>query len=258
MNVRREQKPVSSALPGKTTGAYRVRLNKRLIVNGHQLPLASDYVRLRLNHVGEGIFEVLEEPQGLSRALVELYVSVAEGEEYLVMTGAVTEARRLAPGRVRLAARELSAVLEMQVIINLSHCTVRQVIAKIEQKTGLRFLLPAGAAYLDERRLQYHHYGRCVDALNALARQWKTVEAVWCQLPDGRMYWGHWAAGPYTKAVLPVESRLISQRDDDRHTLVLPYIPALRPGMVVESDFRFRIDGLIFSGDTVKVEWRKV
>ena len=46
--------------------------------------------------------------------------------------------------------------------------------------------------------------------------------------------------------------------DDKSRTLMLPYIPALRPGMMVESDFRFRIDGLVFTGEKLKVNWTKV
>jgi hypothetical protein len=235
-----------------------VKLNKRLIVNGRPVTVASDYVRLRLSHVGEGIFEVPEELEGLGRALVEFYVGVGGGEEYLMLTGALTETRRLAPGRVRLAARELSAVLEMPLVINLMHPTARQVLARIEHGTGLRFLLPARADYLDERRVDFRSYKRGVDALNLLGKKWELAEAVWFQLPDGRMYWGHWAQGPYTKGAVPIEPHLISARDDKNRTLVLPYIPALRPGMVVEAGFRFRIDGLTFSGDTVNVEWKEV
>lgn len=232
-----------------------MRISKRLLINGRPLPLASDYVRLRLSRIGEGIFEVLEEPRGLQRALVEFYVSVGETQEFLVLTGAVTATRRTAPGRVRIDVRELSTVLDTTIILNLMHCTARQVVAKIERETGLRFLLPAGAAYLDERRVRFQFYGRCRDALEVAAKKWEIDEAVWFQLPDGRMYWGHWALGPYNKAPLPIEANLIIERDAERRTLTLPYIPALRPGMVVQADERFRIDGLLYSGDTVRVDY---
>ncbi len=235
-----------------------MRLTKRLLINGRPIALASDYVRLELSEVGTGIFEVLEERQRLERALLELYVGVGDAQEYLVLTGAVNGTRRLAPGRVRIDANELCTVLDLKLVLNLMHCTPRMVIAKIEETTGLRFLLPAGAAYLDERHVRFRSYGNCRLALATLAKAWELDDAVWFQLPDGRMYWGHWAAGPYTKAPLPIGSELISERDNERRTLVLPYIPALRPGMVVQSDFRFRIEKLVFSGETTRVEWREV
>jgi hypothetical protein len=235
-----------------------LRLTKRLLINGRQIALASDTVRLRLSEVGVGIFEVLEEPPRLARALVELYASAAGAEEYLVLTGAVSETRKLAPGRLRIDVVELSTVLNTTLVLNMMHCTARQVIARIERATGLRFLLPAGADYLDEPRQQFRHYGNCRSVLEAAAAKWDVDDAVWFQLPDGRMYWGHWSLGPYNKAPLPITSDLILQRDAAKHTLVLPYIPALRPGMVIQSDFRFRIDGLVYSGDTVRVDWREV
>lgn len=235
-----------------------MRLTKRLLVNGRPVPLLSDYVRLALSDVGAGVFEVPELPRGQERSLVEFYVGVAESGEYLVLTGAISGTRPLAPGRLRVDVTELSTVLNMTVFLNLMHPTPRDVVAKIESATGLRFLLPAGADYLDERRVRFRHYGPARDALLATAATWEIDDAVWFQLPDGRMYWGHWALGPYTKAPLPISSDLIGERDDQRHTLVLPYIPALRPGMVVQSDFRFRIDALVLSGDTARIEWRRV
>jgi hypothetical protein len=232
-----------------------LNLKKRLLVNGRPIALSSDYVRLRLSAVGAGIFEVLEEPPNAKRALVELYAGVGETNEYLVLTGAVTETRHTAPGRVRLDVSELSLVLDTTIVLNLMHCTARQVVAKIESTTGLRFLLPAGADYLDQRIVRFQHYGACHGALAQAAKRWEVDDAVWFQLPDGRMYWGHWALGPYSKAPLPIDAGLILERDAERRTLVLPYIPALRPGMIVDADFRFRIDGLIFSGDTARVEY---
>ncbi|NIR96827.1 MAG: hypothetical protein GWO03_01775, partial [Gammaproteobacteria bacterium] len=101
--------------------------------------------------------------------------------------------------------------LNVPVTLNLMQCTVRQVIAKVEDATGLRFLLPAGATYLDERRVRFNFYGPALDALEAARVHWELPEMVWFQLPDGRMYWGHWASGPYTKAPIPIEPKLVSQ-----------------------------------------------
>lgn len=236
-------------------GTSSLRLNKRLLVNSRPIALASDYVRLHLNEVGTGIFEVLQRPPQTQRAVVEFYVAVGDSEEFLVLTGVLTDTRELAPGRFRIDVSELSTVLETTVVLNLFQCTARDVVSKIEGATGLRFLLPAGEAYLDQRRVVFKHYGRARDALRVAATLWEVDDAVWFQLPDGRMYWGNWARGPYTKGPLPISSDLISHRDNERHTLVLPYIPALRPGMMVQSNFRFRIDGIVYSGDTARVEW---
>ena len=235
-----------------------MKLTKKLILNGMPLETHSDRINLRLNTVGEAIFEVREEPAKIRNALVEFYAGVGGEMEYLMFTGAVTEVRPLAPGRVRVVARELSAVLELPIIINRQHSTARDVLAKIEQETGLRFLLPAGAGYLDERRIRYQHYGPGIGALDLLGKLWEVEGVVWFQLPDGRMYWGDWIHGPYTKAELPIEAKLVLERDDKAHTLTLPYIPALRPGMMVRMDFRFRIEAVDFSGDAVKLTWRRL
>lgn len=234
-------------------------IDKRLVINGKAMPLSSDFVKLKLNEVGEGVFEVLQQPPRSERqALVEFYAGVGGKEEYLVFTGALREVKQLGEGRFRLTARELCMILDLHVGINMMRCTARDVIAKIEKKTGLKFMLPKGAYYLDESRLQFSHYGPASGAIKAISEKWDLKEMVWFQLPDGRMYWGHWTQGPYTRAPLPIKSDLINELNDKTRTLMLPYIPALRPGMLVNSDFRFRIDGLVFTGEKLKVNWTKV
>lgn len=54
---------------------------------------------------------------------------------------------------------------------------------------------------------------------------------------------------------MQIKSKLILENETDKGVMHLPCIPALRPGMVVHSDFRFRIDGVIFQGDTVQVKY---
>ena len=208
--------------------------------------------------MGEGFFEVLEQPRAEGQALVEFYAGVNGKEEFLVFTGAMRGVKQMGEGRFRVTARELCMVLELHIVINMGRCTAREVIAKIERETGLKFLLPKGAYYLNEARLQFSHYGSAAGAIKAVSKKWDLTEMVWFQLPDGRMYWGHWTQGPYTRAPLPIESKLMSEMNDKSRTLMLPYIPALRPGMMVESDFRFRIDGLVFTGEKLKVNWTKV
>lgn len=240
-----------------------MRLNKRLLVSGRPVSLATDLVNLALSTVGSGTFEVLEELRPARKPLVEFYAGVAGKEEYLVLTGALMELKPLTVGRVRVTVRELCTVLDTPIILNLFNATPRQVIARIERHTGLRFLLPAGADYLDERRANFVHYGSATEAMNLLATRWELAEAVWFQLPDGQMYWGHWGASPYTRSSVPIEGSLISSLDATKHELWLPYIPALRPGMAVEvrnpgagQPPRFRIDALGFTGERVKVTWR--
>ena len=236
-----------------------MNLRKRLLINGNQVALGSDRVELGLNRIGEGVFDILEPiPASARTPLAEFYLGVGEQDEYLVMTGAVMAKEPKGEGRFRITVRELSAVLDMPVRIDMRQVSARQVLGRIEKKTGLRFLLPAKARYLDERRIRFVSHGSGVEALALIAERWELSNVVWFQLPDGRMYWGHWTQGPYTASEVPIDPKLVLRQDDEQGTLELPCIPALRPGILVRTDFRFRIDHVIFIGDKVQLAFTRV
>jgi hypothetical protein len=190
-------------------------------------------------------------------SFAEFFISVAGGAHYLVFTGAVTEVQ-LSEGRQHVRVRELCAVLEYPGFFFLRRVTLRDVIAKVEEESRLHFILPKGARYLDDRRPVFESKGSCKSALAQLPKLWDVPDAVWYQMPDGTVYWGKWQSGPFTKAAVPIESRLILERDPDKNLLRLPCIPALRPGMIVQSDFRFRIDSVTFQADTVLVKYQRL
>lgn len=236
-----------------------MKLRKRLLVNGMPMTLGLDRVELGLNRTGEGTFEVLDPLPASSRTpLAEFYLGVGDQADYLVMTGAVTANEILGKDRHRITVRELSTVLDMSLQIDMSQVTARMVLARIEKLTGLRFMLPVKAQYLDERRHRFRSFGSGVGALKLLAEQWELSNVVWFQLPDGRMYWGHWSQGPFTKSEVPIEAKLVIRKDDEKRILELPCIPALRPGMLVRTDFRFRIDAVKFTEERVRINFTPV
>ncbi len=234
-----------------------IEVNHRLQIAGQAIPLEAVTVQLRLNEVGSGQFTVPAAPAVKKGTFAEFFISVAGGAHYLVFTGAVTNVTA-AEGRQQVVARELCAVLEFPCFFFLRRATVRDVIAKIEEESRLHFLLPAGADYLSDRRPAFESKGSCRAALAQLPKAWDVPDAVWYQLPDGTLYWGRWQTGPFTKGAVPIEAKLMLEHQPDQGLLRLPCIPALRPGMVVQSDFRFRIDGVIFQGDTVQVKYSRL
>ena len=236
-----------------------MRIEKRLLVNGNKLPLAGEKVDLGLGRIGEAEFDVLTEinlPPG--RTLVELYAGVAGQNEFRVFTGVLTEIRPRGSARQLLRARELSMVLELEQRFNMHRPTPRELIARIEKYTSLNFLLPVGMDYLDQRFIEGLDTCSSVKALELMIKDSGSKDLVWYQMPDGKMFFGHWIHGPYTKNPLPVDAHLLTGRDDKARTLNLPYIPALRPGMVVQADFRFLIEKLRFNESLCSVQWRKV
>jgi hypothetical protein len=127
-------------------------------------------------------------------ALVEYYAAVGQSEHYRVLMGAVTRIETLPGKRKLLHARELSFALEFPASYYLRHPSARDVIAAIEKKSGLHFIVPVSAQYLEERRPVFSTQGTSRTALDHLGQLWDVPGAVWYQLPDGLIYWGHWRA----------------------------------------------------------------
>ena len=234
-----------------------LEIGNRLQIEGKVVPVEQVSVNLMLNDIGYALFSV---PLGVpvkKGSFAEFFISVAGGAHYLVFTGAVTEVLPQS-NHQQIKARELCAVLEFPVFFFLRRVTVRDIIQKIEQESHLRFLLPAGASYLDEPRPNFESKGSCKMALDQLPQKYDVQDAVWYQMPDGQVYWGRWQAGPFTKAAVPIDSKLFLENDASNHIARLPCIPALRPGMVVESHIRFRIDLVTFMGDTAMLKYTPV
>jgi len=233
-----------------------IEVNHRLQISGRPVPVEAVSVNLMLNDVGFAQFTVPNSAPVTKGGFAEFFISVAGGAHYLVFTGAVTEVQ-LAENRQQVRVRELCAVLEYPCFFFLRRTTLREVIAKIEQESRLHFILPSGAGYLNERKPVFESQGSCKNALAQLPKAFDVPDAVWYQMPDGTIYWGVWQNGPFTKAAVPIESKLILE-NDNKSLLRLPCIPALRPGMLVQSDFRFRIDAVTFQGDTVQVQYTRL
>ena len=194
---------------------------------------------------------------GAKGKLAECFVSVAGQQEYLVLLGPVTQVKRVGVA-FEVSVRELATVLNALTAIYSRQCSAREVISKIEQKTGLRFIVPVKAPYLDEIKPVFQFSGSCLDALAKIVHVWELPDVYWYQLPNGTIFFGPWRQGPFTGAEVPVDERLVLEKDLDKRTLRLPMIPALRPGMVVNCGFRFRIDELDIDGDTVLIQWTRL
>jgi hypothetical protein len=234
-----------------------IEVNNRLQIDGKIVPVEQVSVNLMLNDIGFAVFSVPVTVPVRKGTFAEFFISVAGGAHYLVFTGAVTEVKVVGVQQ-QVRVRELCAVLEFPVFFFLRRVTVRDVIKKIEQECRLRFLLPAGASYLDEPRPNFESNGSCKLALDKLAQKFDVPDAVWYQMPDGTIYWGRWQNGPFTKAAVPIEPKLFLENDSNTGLARLPCIPALRPGMVVQSNFRFRIDLVTFMGDTCMLKYTRL
>jgi hypothetical protein len=237
-----------------------INLVKRLELGGQVYPVAADEVRLALNAVGRGQFHVrAEEP--IEAGVLARYTLALDGRAYPVLLGAVTEVSQRGDRLWRIGVRELAAALERPVALALRHVTPAQVLAALEEATGLRFLLPAAGSYLAERQPYFYTQGDGRAALVQIGEVWQVPRAVWTQLPDGRIYWGDWTASPFNAEPLSIPAGLVVERDELGGALELPAVPALRPGMVVQlagEGLRFLVQAVTFREDRTRLAWEPI
>ena len=249
-----------------------IALEKRLEIGGAAVALAGqgiapdlapDLVALELGAVGRGVFHVLSESQPIGAA--RFFVGYRGGALTPVLTGFVAEARqvRAAPVVWRVVVREPAALLDTRADFHLRHCTARRILAEIESRTGLVFLTPASGAYLSADTPHCAGEGTCRDVLAALGGAFDVPRCVWATLPDGRIFWGDWAAGPFPGAggstALEIDPALILERDPEARRVSLACVPNLRAGALITSgEDQFMAWRVTFHGARVDVSLREV
>ncbi|MFI5400014.1 MAG: hypothetical protein ACHQZQ_03055 [SAR324 cluster bacterium] len=249
-----------------------MQIARKFVMGGRPLVPRTLQARLALSAVGTATLQIgpealtpgpadaraIEGMLGSAKGqLAECFVSVAGQQDYLVLMGPVVQVRA-AGGVFDLTVRELCTVLDIPTSIYSRQCSAREIVASVEKKSGLHFLVPARAPFLDEIKPVFQFAGTCRAALEKVIQAWDLPEVVWYQLPDGTMFFGPWRTGPFTKSDVPVDERLVLEKNVEQRTLRLPMIPALRPGMIVNCGFRFRIDELQFEHDTVSIRWSRL
>ena len=236
-------------------------IEKRLELGGEAVKFVRETVTLEFGAVGWGRFVVrgLAGPPG-TVAVRYLAGLRGQGSVVPVLVGLVSESALTAPGEWFLTVREPSALLKLPASFALRHCTPREVLAEIEALTGLSFLLPSTGSYLTRRLPHFAAAGSCRAALESMGAAWELTDAVWSGLPDGRVYWGAWASGPWAGDPVEIDSALVVSREE--RALVLPVLPQLRPGVLIEDTAAgigpVMVQKAMFTEGNVRVEWGEV
>jgi hypothetical protein len=237
-----------------------IALEKRLTVGGAAVGLVSDRVVLELGAVGFGVFHVRGDPGDTQKAVARLAVGRrGSGVVYPVLEGLVVEAAPVGAQEWRLVVREPAIALDLPAAFALRHVTPAHALAQIETDTGLRFALPESGDYLGQRQAHFIAQGTHRQALDAMGAAWGVPRCVWATLADGSIYWGDWSASPFaTVEPLQLDPRIVVERDPEARTIALPYLPRLRPGVVVADAFPFMVRRVELAGATARLEWGDV
>ncbi len=234
-----------------------MRLNKKLLLNGYALPLVvgSDLVCMGFNQATSAKFEIQTTEPLPHRCTVEFFAGIASDvQQHLMVCGLLTSVRR-SPTGWQLEVHESSERLEQPVRIDLSACTGRDVLATLQRRMGLQFLSPKQEKRMNLALPAFCFEGSANQVLLHLGKALGIRGAIWQQLSDGRVFWGAWNKAPFNAHPLNMDPRLIKHWDPRKGVMQLHYIPALKPGVVLQGPWGLlRVDALVFNDAEVHAQ----
>ena len=230
-----------------------MRILHSLEIDGAALEVIGAEVALALSETGRAVFTVRGAASGAVGKLARYRQGHAGRRVYPVFLGVVTAARAADGASTRLICRGLAMVLEGKAALALRHCTPADVLREMEAATGLAFLLPTSGEYLNTRLPYFAARGSWRAALEQMGAAWGVADALWLPMPDGRIFWGSWAGGPFSADPVPLDSLPMLTRHPELGDIELPALASMRPGVQVWDGGRFLASRVTFSGDRMRL-----
>lgn len=226
-----------------------MKLCKSLTVDGRNVPLVEEDVRLEESAPGRATFRV-RATEALSGA-VRLDVGyTAQGRMQAFFLGYVESSHTVDATQQRLMCRELTGALYARVPLAMRHPTLRDVLGSYASATGLVFTVPE-KAYADRAVACFQAVGSGVHGLASLGDVFGISEYVWQQQGDGRVFVGSWADSRWASRPVTIAERWFKNIGADGGK-VLPAMPPLRPGALVNG---CRVRTLQLKGHEMVIKW---
>lgn len=227
-----------------------MKLHKVLSVGGTVYPLVKDEVRLDLRSPGRANFTI--QADSAVRGLVTLDIGYNERTLQRHFIGHVERCTAANSRQQVLFCRELTSVLALPLPMNLRHVDLRQVLAEISTRTGLRFRVP-DRPYAQVKVPYFYSLAAGFQAMNSLAQVFGIPDATWQQQGDGEVYVGSWADSFWgTRAPLQLPVELFDGYQGNQSAMVAA-LPGLRPGASINQGER--ITAVTLAGTQMAIRW---
>lgn len=227
-----------------------MRLQKRLLVSGAEIPLVSEDVRLDIDRPGRAIFQVRAGGQLAGE------VSFALGWNHdpaltMFFTGEVERSVTVDASQQRLFCREVTARLDASHPVALRHPTLRDVLAAYATRTRLRFIVP-DRPYASTRVPYFGTLGSGFHGMVRLGEVFAIPDFFWQAQGDGQVFVGSWEDSRWPKVAVELPEAIHS-RATAGGGQTIPAIPGLRPGAVFNGR---RVLSVRLSGHEMEVTCR--
>ncbi len=226
-------------------------LHKVLAIAGTEYPLISDDITLDIKRPGKAIFTVnADKPL---KGLVSYEIGYNPNKLKQWFFGFVESSTTLDNKQQRIIARELTAVLQYPLFLNLRHVTIADVLAKITEKTEINFTLGKGD-YSEQTTPFFYSMGNGYHCLDSIGPAFNIPRFIWQQEANATVYVGSWADSHWAKKPVPLDNEWLtnfaaSQRAD------VPVMPPIRPGVQLRG--LGYVNEVRLKGETMAIAWDK-
>ncbi|WP_237162467.1 hypothetical protein [Shewanella halifaxensis] len=224
-----------------------MKLTKRLTIGEQIITHSNAHVVLELSAAGRGSFNIHGEAKHGQVVALDIGYN---NKLQRYFTGYVTKVTPSSKGMHRIMVRELASILADKWPINIRHATFRQVITQLGKDTGLSFVLPNNAPYLDSQVGNFTSQGAGYQLLQSLGAVFAVPDCVWYQQPDGQIYVGSYQDSRWANKPTTIEQGLTQNQYGNGWQLLA--MPAMRPGALVNGH---RVKQVELENDTMTLTW---
>lgn len=226
-----------------------MKLHKRLSINGADVTLNKEDVRLDLRSPGRAVFDV--ETTAAIKGLVVFRAGYNPEALEQVFYGYAESAFAIDKKQQRVFCRELSASLSSLMPLALRNATVGEILIDVAKGTGLKFITP-DADYAKKTAPAFYSLSSGYACLDSLAETFSIPKYIWQQQGDGKIYAGSWDHSFWAGKKIELTTDMQSS-SGLANSAKIPCLPKLRPGVLLDDNGY--VTNVNWAGEHQVIEW---
>lgn len=208
-----------------------MKLINNLLINDVGFQLSSFDVRLFEDLPGNASFIVVsdEKPSGV----VTFKMGYVGRAAYWVFIGYIEKCIQHSSSSWAITCKEFSNALQIDCAISLVHCTLTDVLNELHRLTKISFVIGEGD-YSSLKVPRFQSSGSGFDVCQSIQQVFDIDDFIVQQQGDGSVFIGSWSDAFWSDKPVDVDSQF--HVDSWANKTVLPIIPAIRPGCILNGE----------------------
>jgi len=230
-----------------------MKITKQLLINNNPSTLIEDHIRLEMNTPGRCVLSMKSTSEPLRGQLLEINGKLSQSDLRRLFYGYIETVTPKQNGVYKIVGRELAAILNQRIALNLRHVTPNKVLEAISFQTKTRFILPK-SEWTNKTIARFQHIGGGYMALDNILKLWNVQRGFWHQQADGQIFIGECAKSVPGQKKINIPASIFSAISVQGGTL--PLLPRLRPGVQIEMAGQvFYINSIDIEGENMRLNW---